>query len=297
MERVTVIGSDTVAGAALVDYLRDRAFWVRAADAPGHGGHPRANERVEVDLTDRGQAVRALAGVGHVYVLDLAVPRARPSACPPGVLAKELAMLANVLTTATGTQVNRILYATPAHGEPPWRDLPALTEPLLADAQRAGVEIRVGLLANVYGAVPRVNGSVAEPGSAVEQLIRAAAGTPGPGSGVVEVGAGASTGVPWCFAPDCAVALYLLMRSNHRRPLLLAHPRRHALAEVAAVLSRLTLRPVVTAEAGAPAAFEPPAGTADDLRRALAWTPPTDLPAGLATLFDAKLSETPGGAR
>lgn len=293
MERVVVLGSDGPAGAALVGYLRDRAFWVRTVDPPGRTGHARANEQVALDLTDRAQAARAVAGVGHVYALDLALPRTRPSGCPPGALGTEVAMLANVLSAAPASGVNRVLYALPGHDQPPWRDMPALAAPLLADAERAGVEVRSGLLANVYGSAGAPDGASAASSSWVEELVRAAAGLPG--RSVTDVGPDAA--VPLCYAHDCAVALYLLMRSNHRRPLLLAHPCRHRPGEIAAELSRLSLRPVLVDEAGPGVAFRPPADTDADLRRALAWTPPTDLRSGLALLLEGSSVVVSGGAR
>jgi nucleoside-diphosphate-sugar epimerase len=285
MERVTVIGSTGPAGAMLVEYLRDRAFWVRAADAPDRVGHPRANERVAVDLTDRAQATNAVIGVGHVFLLDLALPRIRPSPRPPGALSAELAMLANVITAAFAAKVTRLLYAAPAHDQPPWADLPALTTPLLSDAEAGGLEVRHALLPNVYGS-SQPGRTAATP---VDELVRAAAGTPQPGAGVTDVDADR---VPLCYAPDCAVALYLLMRSNHRQPLLLAHPRWQSLGDVATELSRLTLRPVVTAQASEPVAFRPPASTPADLRRALAWTPPTDLRVSLLRLLNGFVDTT-----
>lgn len=285
MERVTVIGSAGAAGAMLVEYLRDRAFWVRAADAPGRVGHPRANERVVVDLTDRAQATNAVIGVGHLYLLDLALPRIRPSPCASGALSKELTMLANVITAAVAAKVTRLLYAAPAHDQPPWTDLPALTTPLLSDAEAAGLEVRRALLPNVYGA-RQPGRTVATP---VDELVRAAAGTPQPGAGATHVDAHP---VPLCYAPDCAVGIYLLMRSNHRQPLLLAHPRWQSLHDVATELSRLTLRPLVTAQASESVAFRPPASTPADLRRVLAWTPPTDLRVSLLTLLNGFVDTT-----
>jgi nucleoside-diphosphate-sugar epimerase len=162
--------------------------------------------------------------------------------------------------------------------------MPALAGPLLADAQAAGVELRFALLPNVYGGPAATAGPV----SLVDELIAAAAGRPGPG--VTDVGPDAV--VPLCYAHDCAVGLYLLMRSNHRQPLMLAHQARHSLSEVAAELSRLSLRPVVTAGSGPVAAFQPPEGPRADLRRVLAWSPPTDLHAGLAIALNGA-----GGAR
>jgi nucleoside-diphosphate-sugar epimerase len=291
MERVTVIGTDGPPGSTLVEYLRDRAFWVRAVDPPGRTGHRRANERMTAELTDAGQAIRAVGGAGHVYVLELALPRVRPLAGPPGALGAELTMLSNILTASVTTRVNRVLYACPAHDRPPWTDLRALAPPLLADAEAAGVETRSALLANVYGAADRPNGSI----SAIDQLVRAAAGKPMPGRAAMDVGA--DPAVPVCHAWDCAIAVYLLMRSNHRQPLLLAHRRWHSIGEVATVLSELSLRPLLTTGAGDPVAFHPPNDVGADLLGVLAWGPPTDLRSGLRALLDGGFAVPTEGQR
>jgi nucleoside-diphosphate-sugar epimerase len=110
-----------------------------------------------------------------------------------------------------------------------------------------------------------------------------AAGRPTAGNPVIEAGQDADTNAaaPLEYVVDVVVGLYLLMRSNHREPLLIAGPARYPLSAVASELSRLVLRPLVTAPGGKPPFFLPPLTMTDDTRAALNWTPPTTLHAGL----------------
>jgi nucleoside-diphosphate-sugar epimerase len=88
------------------------------------------------------------------------------------------------------------------------------------------------------------------------------------------------------------VALYLLMRSNHRAPLAIGGERL-ALTEVADELSRLSLRPLASLPGPRPAAFAVPP-EADDLRAVFGWAPRTTVRDGLAELY-AELAESDAG--
>jgi hypothetical protein len=226
VERVAVVGDGPLA-ASLVEYLRARAFWVRATEPRG----------------------RAVQGVGHVYLLDT-----------------DVHLVGELLEAAVSAGVNRVLYAlAPGAGT-----VDAVT-PLLAKAAERGVETRFALLPNIYGPTDSV----------ITDLATLAAGIPLETGPVVDIGADAE--VPIEHIADVTVGLYLLMRSNWRRPLLIAGPDRYRLSDVAAELSRLAVRPLVTAPQGQPRLLQPGAA-AQDVREALNWTPPTTLAAGLAHL-------------
>ncbi|TDD96788.1 NAD-dependent epimerase/dehydratase family protein [Actinomadura rubrisoli] len=290
MERVLVTGAATLVGRRLVEYLRRRAFWVRAVDHREYAGP--ANETVRLEPTDFEGAREITAGVGHVYALDGPMARERPpdgraheqgSAGGPEL---EIEWTENLAAAAAKAGVHRYLYAAPGcvHHEPgpdhPCCAAQRESTRLLQDLERrTGMESRVALPANVYGRWKAAGEAAASP---VHELALMAAGVPASPNGVFDVGTDAATA--FCALEDCVDGLYLLMRSNHRAPLLIASTERASLGEVTAILARMSERPLPITESERGRVFPAPAPD-DEIRTRLGWLPPTPLAAGLADLY------------
>jgi len=261
MKKVLVTGAGGFIGTHLVTYLRREGFWVRGVDIKEpEFSKTDAHEFRLLDLRAWGNCVEACNGVDYVYDLAANMGGIGYIHEHPADIAMDNALISShMIKAAHACEVRRYLFSssaciyplhlqtsadvTPLKEEDAWPAAPEDAyglqklfheEMCKYYALGLGLDVRVARFHNIYGPLGAWEGGREKAPAALCRKIALAKLN---GEGVIEIWGDGEQTRSFCYVDDCVRLLYLLMESNHMKPINIGTDRLIAINDLASLIS------------------------------------------------------------
>ena len=305
--RTLVTGAGGFIGNHLVNYLKDRGYWVRGVDIKRpEFSDTRADEFLELDLRRPENCLRAAKDVEHVYALAADMGgMGFISANHATILHNNALIDIHTLEAARQQGVKRVLYTSSACVYPEHMQLrsdiaglreedayPAAPQDaygwekvfgeqlLMYYPTECDLETRIVRFHNIYGPYGTYDGGREKSPAALCRKIALAED-----GGSIEVWGDGEQTRSFCYIDDCVDGIYRLMHSDYNQPINLGTERMVSINELARIIMKIADKTVSLEHIEGPEGVRGRNSDNTRLREVLGWDPPIDLEEGLAETY------------
>ena len=307
-ERVLVTGAGGFIGHHLVDFLKQRGYWVRGVDLKSPEYSQAAADEFELlDLRRWDEALLAMRGIDHVYALAADMGgMGFISAHHAEILRNNALINLNTMEAARLNGVSRYLYSSSACVYPDYRQTDANVTPLkeedaypanpqdaygweklvsekLAEyyASDYGIATRIVRFHNIYGPYGTYDGGREKAPAALCRKIAKAES-----SGAIEVWGDGEQTRSFCHVGDCVEGIYRLMQSDHAEPLNLGTEQLISINDLARLIIEISGKENIRLEhVPGPQGVRGRNSDNSRLRAVLGWEPGITLEVGIQETY------------
>lgn len=307
--KVLVTGAGGFIGHHLVNYLKQRGYWVRGVDIKRPEFAPtQADEFELLDLRRWDNCLQATRGVEHVYALAADMGgMGFISSNHARILRNNTLINFHTLDAARLNGVQRYLYTSSACVYPEYLQLDANVTPLKEEdaypaqpqdaygweklvterlCQHYGEEFpmqtRIVRFHNIFGPLGTWEGGREKAPAAMCRKVAVARLT---GNPVVEIWGDGEQTRSFCFIDDCVEGIYRLMYSDYDQPLNLGQDRMVTINELAEIVAHVAGIAIEKQHINGPQGVRGRNSDNTRLREVLGWEPQVSLEAGLAQTY------------
>ena len=312
--KVLVTGGGGFIGHHLIKYLRQKGYWVRAADIKEPDYEPtEANEFLKLDLRYRENCITASRGIDEVYALAANMGGIGFIETNKAVIVRDNTLINHhSIEAAIEEGVKRFLYTSSACVYPGYLQRTPDVTPLKeedaypADAEDGygweklyfertcrhyredfGLETRVVRFHNIFGPLGTYDGGREKSPAAICRKVALV-----DDGGAIEVWGDGKQTRSYCYIDDCVEGIYRLMRSDYADPLNLGQDRMvtiNELVDMVAAIAGKRVRKVY--DSSKPQGVRGRNSDNTRLRTVLGWEPRVSLEDGLASTYQWILAQ------
>jgi GDP-D-mannose 3', 5'-epimerase len=307
--KALVTGAGGFIGHHLVQYLKDRGYWVRGADLKHPEYAPTAADDFGIlDLRRWENCLKATEGVDEVYALAADMGgMGFISAHHALILHNNSLINLHTLEAAKQNGVRRYLYTSSACVYPEFKQTDANVTPLKEDdaypaqpqdaygweklvserlclhyAQDYGMETRIVRFHNIFGPLGTWDGGREKAPAAMCRKIAHAKLS---GKHAIEIWGDGEQTRSFCYIDDCLEGIYRLMRSDFRDPINLGQDRMVTINQLADIIAEIAGVRIGKTHIDGPMGVRGRNSDNTLLRNVLQWEPAISLEQGLATTY------------
>lgn len=308
-EGVLVTGAGGFIGYHLVNALKARGYWVRAADVKyPEFGESNADEFLLVDLRRWENCLAATRDITHVYALAADMGgMGFISSHHAQILHSNSLINLHTLEAARENGAKRYLYTSSACVYPEYKQTDVNVTPLReedaypAQPQDAygweklvserlcqhyredyGIETRIVRFHNIFGPLGTWDEGREKAPAALCRKIAVAKLTENP---IVEIWGDGEQTRSFCYIDDCVKGLYKLMQSDYYEPLNLGQDRLVTINQLAEMVAEIAGIRIVKKHVPGPQGVRGRNSDNTRLRQVLGWEPEISLEEGLARTY------------
>lgn len=308
-KRILVTGGGGFIGHHLINFLKERGYWVRGVDIKEpEFGITQADEFKLLDLRRWENCLEATQNVAQVYALAADMGgMGFISANHSQILHNNLLINLHTMEAARQNGVKRYLFTSSACVYPEYRQLEATVEPLKEeDAYPAQpqdaygweklvveqlcthyqnehpIETRIVRFHNIFGPLGTWDGGREKAPAALCRKIAVAKLT---GNPTVEIWGDGEQTRSFCYIDDCTTGLYKLMNSGYREPLNLGQDRLVTINQLADIIAKIAGISIEKKHIAGPQGVRGRNSDNARLRQVLNWEPEVSLEEGLAETY------------
>lgn len=304
MEKVLVTGAGGFIGHHLVNFLKEKGYWVRGVDIkkPEYEA-TNADEFLILDLREKENAMKATRGVDYVYTLAANMGGIGfIETVHAEVMRDNVLINTNVLESSRLNKVKRLFYSSSACIYPRYLQKETSNEGLReSDAYPAdpdneygweklftermclnyykdyGLETRIARFHNIYVPLGTWQGGREKSPAAICRKVAVAKD-----GDEIEVWGDGKQGRSYCYIDDCVEGIYKLMMSDIREPLNIGSDRLVSINELIEIVSRIAGKSVKKKyDLSKPQGVRGRNANNELINKLLSWAPPTPLEKGL----------------
>jgi nucleoside-diphosphate-sugar epimerase len=306
---VLVTGAGGFIGHHLINYLKERGYWVRGVDIK----HPEfaptnADEFELLDLRRWDNCLQATRGVDEVYALAADMGgMGFISSHHAEILHNNGLINFHTLEAARINGVQRYLYTSSACVYPEYRQMETNIAPLKEEDafpaqpqdaygweklvseqlclyyhQEYGMETRIVRFHNIFGPLGTWDGGREKAPAALCRKVAVAKLT---GNPEVEIWGDGEQTRSFCYIDDCTTGIYKLMRSDYAEPLNLGQDRMVTINQLADIIADIAGVEIVKKHVPGPQGVRGRNSDNTRLRQVLDWEPEISLEEGLARTY------------
>jgi nucleoside-diphosphate-sugar epimerase len=307
--KALVTGAGGFIGNHLVNYLKERGYWVRGVDIKlPEFSSTRADEFDLLDLRRWESCLQATKGVEHVFALAADMGgMGFISSNHSRILHNNLLINTHTIEAARENGVAKILYTSSACVYPDYRQRDTEVTPLReedaypADPQGAygweklvterlyshyhedhGIETRIVRFHNIFGPLGSWDGGREKaPAALCRKIARAKLSN----SNKIEIWGDGEQTRSFCYIDDCLTGIYKLMQSEYRSPLNLGQDRLISINALADLIADIAGIDIIKKHVPGPQGVRGRNSDNTRLREVLGWEPEITLEEGLARTY------------
>lgn len=319
--KVLVTGAGGFIGHHLVNFLKERGYWVRGVDIKEPEFAPtQADEFLLLDLRRWENCLEATEGIDHVYALAADMGgMGFISSHHSQILHNNILINVHTMEAARQNGVKRYLYTSSACVYPEYRQMETDVTPLkeedvfpaqpqdaygwekLVTEQLAkhyhedyGMETRTVRFHNIFGPLGSWEGGREKAPAAMCRKVAVAKLT---GNPEVEIWGDGEQTRSFCYIDDCTTGIYKLMQSDFADPINLGQDRMVTINELVDIVAEIAGIDVAKKHVEGPQGVRGRNSDNSLLREVLGWEPEISLEEGLADTYawiEEQVKETYG---
>ena len=310
MTKVLVTGAGGFIGHHLINYLKDKGFWVRGVDIKKPEFElSAADEFLLLDLRRWEKCLKATDGIEEVYALAADMGgMGFISANHSQILRNNSLISIHTLDAARENGAKRYLYTSSACIYPEYRQTDANVVPLKEEdaypaqpqdaygweklvterlcthyREEYGIETRIVRFHNIFGPRGTWEGGREKAPAALCRKIATAKLS---GNSEIEIWGDGEQTRSFCYIDDCVVGIFKLMRSDYREPLNLGQDRMVTINELAQIIGKIAGIDLQLKHIPGPQGVRGRNSDNTRLRKALDWEPQISLEEGLRRTYE-----------